>query len=74
MSLSFASNGIVASGTADGRLFLGFGGMKGKVLSKNKKKGKWNGLDLEVASVVYVAEAPIVAVYVVTSRLEHKMS
>jgi hypothetical protein len=29
---------------------------------------------LEVASVVYVAEAPIVAVYVVTSRLEHKMS
>ncbi|XP_006457872.1 hypothetical protein AGABI2DRAFT_190271 [Agaricus bisporus var. bisporus H97] len=62
MSLSIASNGIVAAGTADGKLWLGFGGEKIPSTSKTKKKSKWGGLDLEQASVVSVAEAPIVAV------------
>lgn len=62
MSLSIASNGIIAAGTADGKLWLGFGGEKIPSTSKTKKKSKWGGLDLEQASVVSVAEAPIVAV------------
>ncbi|KAJ3567727.1 hypothetical protein NP233_g6180 [Leucocoprinus birnbaumii] len=62
MSLSIASNGIVAAGTADGKLWLGFGGEKAPSASKGKKKAKWGGLDLTHASVVSIAEAPIVAV------------
>ncbi|KAF5358150.1 hypothetical protein D9756_001310 [Leucocoprinus leucothites] len=62
MSLSVAPNGIVAAGTADGKLWLGFGGGKTPSASKSRKKTKWGGLDLEQASVVSIAEAPIVAV------------
>jgi hypothetical protein len=62
MSLSVASNGIVAAGTADGKLWLGVGGEKTPSSSKSKKKTRWGGLDLEQASVVSIAEAPIVAV------------
>jgi hypothetical protein len=61
MSLSVAANGIVAAGTADGKLWLGFGGQKTLSASKNKKKTKWGGLDLGQASIVSVAEAPVVA-------------
>lgn len=64
MSLSVAPNGIVAAGTADGKLWLGFGGEKTPSTSKSKKKAKWGGLDLDLASIVSVAEAPIVAVWV----------
>jgi hypothetical protein len=62
MSLCIASNGIIAAGTADGKLWLGFGGEKMYSASKSKKKSKWCGLDPEQASVVSVAEAPIVTV------------
>ncbi len=62
MSLAIASNGVVAAGTADGKLWLGFGGEKTSSTSKSKKKTRWGGLDLEHASVVSVAEAPLVAV------------
>jgi hypothetical protein len=62
MSLCIALNGIIAAGTADGKLWLGFGGEKMYSGSKSKKKSKWGGLDPEQASVVSVAEAPIVVV------------
>ncbi|KAF9447263.1 WD40 repeat-like protein [Macrolepiota fuliginosa MF-IS2] len=62
MSLAVAPNGIVAAGTADGKLWLGFGGEKTPSASKNKKKTKWGGLELDLASIISVAEAPIVAV------------
>ncbi|KXN80982.1 WD repeat-containing protein 53 [Leucoagaricus sp. SymC.cos] len=62
MSLSVASNGVVAAGTADGKLWLGLGGEKTPSTSRTKRKTKWGGLDLEQASMVSIAEAPIVAV------------
>jgi len=62
MSLSVASNGSVAAGTADGQLWLGCGGEKASPGSKGRKKTKWGGLDLTQACMVSVAEAPIVAV------------
>lgn len=60
MSLAVSSIGTVAAGTADGRLFLGFGGEKS--LSKTKKKAKkWEGLGGDDSALIKLAEGPIVA-------------
>jgi len=59
MSLSIASDGSVAAGTANGKLWLGCGSER---TSKSKKKTKWGGLDLAQACMVSIVEAPIVAV------------
>jgi len=58
MSLSVASNGSVAAGTANGKLWLGYGSEG----TKSKKKAKWGGFDPAQACMVSIAEAPIVAV------------
>ena len=61
MSMAMTATGVLAAGTADGRLWLGFGGEKG---SKKKAK-KWEGLDENKALLIKVAEGPIVALYVI---------
>lgn len=52
--------GIIAAGTADGHLFVGFGGKKGG----KKKMRKWEGLKADEAKSWKVADGPIIAVYV----------
>jgi len=63
MSLALSSNGTVAAGTADGRLFLGFGGERSlSAGAKTKKKAKkWKGLDGDESLLIKVAEGPVVA-------------
>lgn len=58
--------GVIAAGTADGRLFIGFGGEKrpsgGSSGNKKKRAKKWNGLDEEAELIEKFAEGPVVAV------------
>jgi hypothetical protein len=56
----------MAAGTADGRLWLGFGGEKKPSPSGSKKKRtkKWEGLRDEDELAIKVAEGPIVAMYI----------
>ena len=62
MSLAVSSTGVIAAGTADGRLLIGFGGEKGSTTdAKTKKKAKrWNGFDQDESLLIKVAEGPIV--------------
>jgi len=62
MSTAFSSTGILAAGTADGRLWIGLGGQK--TLSKSKaraKSRKWNGLKDDEQVCTKVADGPVVA-------------
>lgn len=61
--MAMSSTGVIAAGTADGRLWIGFGGEKGSILGKapKKKSKKWDGLDQSEALLIKVAEGPIVA-------------
>lgn len=63
MSSSISSAGIMAAGTADGRLWIGLGGRKRLSPGSTKKKRtkQWDGLTQEEAVVVKIAEGPIVA-------------
>ncbi len=64
MSLALSSIGTVAAGTADGRLFLGFGGERSPsagAKTKKKKAKKWEGLDGDESLLIKVAEGPVVA-------------
>jgi len=63
MSMAMSSTGVLAAGTADGRLWLGFKGDKNPNLAKGpkKKSKKWEGLDEDEALLIKVAEGPIVA-------------
>jgi len=56
--------GVLAAGTADGRLFIGFGGEKSPVKGSKKKSKKWEGLDEDEIVLLKVAEGPIVGMYV----------
>jgi len=65
MSLAVSSTGVIAAGTADGRLLIGFGGEKGsttdaKTKKKAKKAKRWNGFDQDESLLIKVAEGPIV--------------
>jgi hypothetical protein len=66
MSTAMSSTGVMAAGTADGRLWLGFGGEKRPSSGSPKKKRakKWEGLRDEDELAIKVAEGPIVAMYV----------
>lgn len=65
MSTAFSSTGILAAGTADGRLWIGLGGQKGSVKNKAKAKSrKWNGLKDEEHLCIKVADGPVVAMCV----------
>ncbi|KAF8969646.1 WD40-repeat-containing domain protein [Flammula alnicola] len=63
MSMAMSNTAVLAAGTADGRVWLGFGGEKGFISGKapKKKAKKWEGLDEKEALLIKVAEGPIVA-------------
>ncbi|KAJ7172310.1 WD40-repeat-containing domain protein [Mycena filopes] len=63
MSAAIATTGVMAAGTADGRLWLGFGGEKNKETKSTKKKRtrKWDGLDPDEEHLEKAAEGPLVA-------------
>jgi len=63
MSMAMSTTGVLAAGTADGRLWLGFGGERPSTGGKgtNKKTKKWEGLEENEALLIKVAEGPIVA-------------
>lgn len=66
LSLVVSDTGLIAAGTADGRLWLGRGGEKippsSSAISKTKKKKKkyWEGLKDDESSEWIVAEGPVV--------------
>ena len=65
MCMAISSTGVLAAGTADGRLWIGFGGEKlpnSTVAKSSKKKAKkWDGLNEDEALLIKVAEGPVVA-------------
>ncbi|KAG6910284.1 hypothetical protein DXG01_011681 [Tephrocybe rancida] len=63
MSTTISSTGIIAAGTADGRLFIGSGGYKAPQSKSGKKKRsrKWEGLNENREYITKEAEGPIVA-------------
>jgi len=65
VSLAMSSTGVLAAGTADGRLWLGFKGDKASKSNSGKgpkkKSKKWEGLDEDEALLIKVAEGPVVA-------------
>ena len=67
MSTAMSSTGVMAAGTADGRLWLGFGGEKRSLPGSSKKKRakKWEGLRDDDELAVKIAEGPIVAMCVI---------
>lgn len=71
LSMAMSSTGVLAAGTADGRLFVGFGGEKSSVKGSKKKAKKWEGLGEEETLLLKVAEGPIVAMYV--SKLSYNV-
>lgn len=70
MSMAMSSTGVLAAGTADGRLWLGFKGDKASNSGKGpkKKSKKWEGLDEDEALLIKVAEGPIVAMAFLDGR------
>ncbi|KAG5642878.1 hypothetical protein DXG03_001920 [Asterophora parasitica] len=64
MSTAISSTGLIAAGTADGRLYIGCGGYKvPKAKGSNKKRSrKWEGLKDDEEVIIKIAEGPIVAV------------
>jgi len=70
MSMAMSNTGVLAAGTADGRLWLGFKGDKAAHSGKGprKKSKKWEGLDEDEALLIKVAEGPIVAMAFSDSR------
>ncbi|KAF8163623.1 WD40-repeat-containing domain protein [Crassisporium funariophilum] len=61
MSMAMSSAGVLAAGTADGRLWIGFKGERIPGKGPKKKSKKWEGLDANEALMIKVAEGPIVA-------------
>ena len=59
LCLSVSDSGIVAAGTADGYLLVGFGGEKVSP-GKKKRTRKWEGLNEHLISIK-IAEGPVVA-------------
>lgn len=57
-ALAVSPTGIIAAGTANGHLWIGFGGKKGG----KKKARKWEGLKTDEGKSFKIAEGPIVAV------------
>jgi hypothetical protein len=57
-----SSSGLLAVGTADGRVWVGAGGTKGVPSTEPKKKRtrRWQGLSPNAATELTVANGPIV--------------
>jgi|ERR1700722_5389198 len=65
VSTAMSSTGILAAGTADGRLWLGFGGERYLASpSKKRRSRKWAGLREADELMIHVAEGPVVALLV----------
>jgi hypothetical protein len=64
MCTAVSAAGILAAGTADGRVWVGTGGGKGVPGADPKKKRarKWQGLAPDSAIELSVADGPIVGV------------
>ena len=60
LSLSVNSTGLVAVGTADGRVWLGGGGEK-RQNNKKKRSRKWEGLKEDEGIWLQVADGPVVS-------------
>ncbi|KAH7926623.1 hypothetical protein BV22DRAFT_1032619 [Leucogyrophana mollusca] len=67
---SISPSGIIAAGTADGRLWIGTGGEKssGGSAGQKKRKRKWEGLNDDEGFVTDVAEGPVVATTFIAPR------
>jgi hypothetical protein len=61
MSAAISSTGVMAAGTADGRLWLGFGGEKVAQSKSKKRTRKWEGFNPDDEHLEKIAEGPIVA-------------
>ncbi|KAL4246103.1 WD40-repeat-containing domain superfamily protein [Abortiporus biennis] len=61
LSLALSPCGLIAAGTADGRIWLGAGGDKATNAPKRKKGRKWEGLQESEGTWIQVADGPIVA-------------
>jgi hypothetical protein len=60
---AMSSTGIIAVGTADGRIWIGLGGEKATTATSGKKRArKWGGLTNDAALDVVIADGPIVGV------------
>ena len=66
LSLSISPTGIIAAGTADGRLYIGTSGEKSSEAlgGRQRRQRKWKGLKMDGRIVADVAEGPIVGLYV----------
>jgi hypothetical protein len=66
-------SGVIAAGTADGRIWLGFGGEKEEQngsapKNRRKKRRYWEGLKAEKESSIFsIADGPVIGVYVTIS-------
>lgn len=71
LSLSMSPTGIIAAGTADGRLYVGTSGEKSLEApgSQQRRQRKWKGLKMDGRIVANVAEGPIVGLYVYSHSL-----
>ncbi|KAL4077334.1 WD40-repeat-containing domain protein [Scleroderma yunnanense] len=61
VSLSISSTGIIAAGTADGRVYVGTSGEKSHEAGagRQKRRRKWEGLRSEGRIIVEVAQGPV---------------
>lgn len=58
MCTAISSTGVIAIGTADGRVIIGSEGTRGNA---KKKSRKWNGLSFDESKATLAANGPIVA-------------
>ncbi|KIJ69334.1 hypothetical protein HYDPIDRAFT_80305 [Hydnomerulius pinastri MD-312] len=70
LSLSISSSGVIAAGTADGRVYVGTGGEKSSESStgRQQRRRKWEGLRTDGRIISEVAEGPIVALAFTAQR------
>ncbi|KAF9246467.1 WD40-repeat-containing domain protein [Melanogaster broomeanus] len=61
LSLTISSSGVIAAGTADGRVYIGTGGEKLEGGGRQKRSRKWDGLRGDGRIVAEVAQGPIAA-------------
>jgi hypothetical protein len=70
LSTAVSSTGIIAAGTADGRIWIGTGGEKCPAASgsggKKKKSRKWEGLKEDEGLSMKIAEGPVVGLCVIS--------
>ena len=61
VSLSISPTGIIAAGTADGRVYLGTSGEKSsKATAGQKRRRKWEGLKSDGQIVIEIAQGPVI--------------